>query len=90
MSHHHDRLDPRRWARVRRAAFDRDEWKCTACGSRGRLEAHHVIPLERGGAPYGLANVATMCRSCHIKHHRHDDGVEGRDNWLRMMEEMIR
>ncbi|MDE2752918.1 MAG: HNH endonuclease signature motif containing protein [Gemmatimonadota bacterium] len=60
----------RRWARTRRAAFDRDGWRCVECGRAGRLEAHHVTPLHKGGAPYDLDNLATLCRSCHIDRHR--------------------
>ena len=59
-----------RWARVRRAAFDRDGWRCRKCSKPGRLEAHHVTPLHEGGEPYDLANVETLCRRCHIAFHR--------------------
>ena len=58
------------WERIRRAAFERDGWRCRACGRPGRLEAHHVRPLERGGDPYDRANVETLCRGCHIDRHR--------------------
>ena len=63
-------IDRRRWARSRRAAFERDGWRCQACGQPGRLEAHHVRPLERGGAPYDLENISTRCRECHLAAHR--------------------
>ena len=69
----HDRarpIDRRRWARARRAAFERDGFRCLRCGRPGRLEAHHVRPLERGGEPYDLANIETRCRGCHIDAHR--------------------
>ena len=59
-----------RWERTRRAAFERDGWRCRACGRPGRLEAHHVRSLERGGAPFDLANLETLCRGCHIDRHR--------------------
>ena len=58
------------WARVRRAAFERDGWRCVECGRPGRLEAHHVTALHKGGAPYDLDNLETLCRSCHIDRHR--------------------
>ena len=59
-----------RWERTRRAAFERDGWRCRACGRAGRLEAHHVRPLERGGDPFDPDNLETLCRSCHIDLHR--------------------
>ncbi len=31
-------------------AFERDGWKCTQCGSRERLQAHHIEPVPRGMA----------------------------------------
>lgn len=70
MSRHHDRLNRRRWAVVRRQVFDRDGWRCVLCGRPGRLECDHIRPLEHGGAPYALDNLRTVCRGCSIKRHR--------------------
>lgn len=88
MSRHHARLDPRRWARVRRAAFERDGYRCTKCGAMGRLEAHHEPPLRDGADPYDLAGVRTLCRRCHIERHRPDAETPGRDAWRAMVEAM--
>ncbi|WP_419166411.1 HNH endonuclease [Candidatus Palauibacter sp.] len=63
-------INHRRWRRIRRRVFDRDGWRCTGCGRAGRLEAHHVVPLHAGGAPYDMANIAAVCRACHIETHR--------------------
>ena len=65
------KVNRRRWARVRRAALDRDSWRCQAegCGRAGLLEVHHVTPLEHGGAPFALSNTTTLCRSDHIRVH---------------------
>lgn len=82
MSSHHVRLDARRWAAVRHAAFDRDGWRCTACGKAGRLEAHHEPPLRDGADPYDLDGIRTLCRECHIERHRPDDMTPGRAGWL--------
>lgn len=70
MSAHHHQLDRRLWARARRAALTRDGWRCTVCSRPGRLEVHHLTPLEDGGEPYALENLATLCRQCHLDHHR--------------------
>ena len=66
----------RAWARARRAAFEPDGWRCTNCGQAGRLEAHHVVPLDDGGAAYDLANIRTLCRECHIDKHRREQSPE--------------
>ena len=88
MSKNHVRLDPRRWARVRRAAFERDGYRCTVCGRAGRLEAHHEPPLRAGADPYDLDGILSYCRACHIERHREDDMVPGRPAWLEFVAEM--
>ena len=62
----------RRWSRVRRRALDRDGWRCRKCGKAGILEVHHVKPLDDGGDD-SLDNLVTLCRGCHIDHHRRTD-----------------
>ncbi len=54
-------LRGRRWAWARRKVLDRDGWACVQCGKRTRLEVDHVRPLDRGGSPYGLDNLQTLC-----------------------------
>ncbi len=57
-----------RWRAVRMQAVRRDDWKCTQCGSRGKLEVHHSEPVQV--APeraYDLTNVVTLCRECHLQ-----------------------
>ena len=56
-----------RWARVRRAVLNRDGWWCRKCGRAGRLECDHVGPIDKGGAPWDIANLQTLCRGCHIE-----------------------
>ena len=62
MSHLHVPLNARRWTAVRRAAFERDGWRCVECGKAGRLEADHIVPLKRGGDPWDPANLQSLCR----------------------------
>ena len=82
MSNNHARLNAGRWALVRRQAFERDGWRCTACGQAGRLEAHHEPQLGAGGDPYDLAGIKTLCRACHIELHQADaDDTPGRAEW---------
>lgn len=76
MSKRHDRLNPRRWGRVRRAVFDRDGWRCVRCGRAGRLECDHVQPLDRGGDPWDPGNLQSLCRSCHVEKTRAENRRE--------------
>ena len=89
MSRHHNHLNARRWAAVRRAVFERDDYRCVECGRPGRLEAHHEPPLRAGADPYDLAGIKTLCRRCHIVRHRPDDMVEGRMAWLDALAELV-
>lgn len=57
---HHAALDRRRWALTRLRAFERDGWRCTGCGRAGKLEGHHIMPLEDGGAAYDIDNIRTL------------------------------
>ena len=66
---HKRMVQSRPWARARRAALDRDNWRCTKCGRAGRLEVHHRTPLKEDPEqnPYALHGLAALCRSCHFK-----------------------
>ena len=68
MSRYHTRLCARRWAAVRRVVFERDGWRCVSCGRTGRLEADHIVPLQRepGQNPYDPNGLQTLCRGCHL------------------------
>lgn len=63
--------DTLRWRRVRAQALARDEGHCTcsrllggSCGG-GTPHVHHLIPVEDGGDPFALENLATVCPSHH-------------------------
>ena len=51
---------------MRLQALDRDGWRCTKCGKRGRLEVDHKTRMGDGGAAYDLGNLQTLCRPCHF------------------------
>ena len=85
MSNQHVTINRRRWALVRRAAFERDGYRCRACGRPGRLEAHHEPPLRKGADPYRLEGVVTMCRDCHITHHREEGRTVDQLAWQKFV-----
>ena len=65
-----------RWDRARRAAKERDGWRCRLCGRAGRLEVDHVLPLHKGGPEFDPANMQTLCRACHVNKTNVENGVK--------------
>ena len=62
--------DLQEWRRLRRAACERDGWRCTVegCGAVGALEVHHKLSVrERPDLALELDNLVTVCRSCHFR-----------------------
>ena len=70
----------KKWAKVRRAAINRDSGLCQICyelykEGLGKLrqveEVHHVIPiLANWNIRYYLGNVICLCRDCHKDIHK--------------------
>ena len=88
-----DTVRRRRWARVRRAVFERDGWRCVKCGKPGRLECDHIAPLQRepGQDPYDPNGLQTLCRVCHIEKTRGENGHEPTPDeleWRALLEEI--
>ncbi len=46
----------------------RDGFTCQLCGSRSRLQVHHVKPRARGGDD-SVTNLLTLCHACHASVH---------------------
>src|SRR5207245_3768794 len=54
---------------LRIACLMRDHYTCQQCGKQNtRLEAHHLIFRKHGGKNT-LANLLTLCETCHHKLH---------------------
>ena len=41
---------------------------CCNCGSKEKMEYHHVVPLKMGGTN-NLTNIKPVCQECHCKAH---------------------
>lgn len=55
------------WAEIRLAVFQRDDFTCTYCQSRGvQLECDHIVPVAKGGM-HEMDNLTTACRPCNRK-----------------------
>jgi len=42
---------------------------CEKCGTKVATVAHHVIPIDQGGAKLDQDNMLAVCRGCHEKIH---------------------
>ena len=57
--------------------FDRDGWRCVACGNAGRLECDHVVALhvDPDQDPYDPAGCQTLDRPCHVAKTRRENSA---------------
>lgn len=68
--------DPR-WRPLRDLVFHRDLYTCQRCGVHANaldhsLHADHIVPLRKGGAPFELGNLQTLCRKCNLDKRKED------------------
>jgi len=63
----------------RNAVYARDRWNCQKCGvhcAKGNSVAHHVEDFANNlEQRFEVLNGETLCRKCHINHHRKDDPI---------------
>lgn len=53
----------------KKAVLERDKNTCQDCGSKELVEAHHKLPIGKGGT-WDLLNGVALCERCHLKRHR--------------------
>ena len=53
---------------MRRVTLEARGYRCERCKGPGKLEVHHIIPLEYGGDETP-DNLEVLCRDCHIDEH---------------------
>ena len=57
------------WKRLRLAALQAANWRCSRCQRYGN-QAHHKVPLHLGGPELpDLSGLEVLCRSCHFQQH---------------------
>lgn len=59
--------NPQHWHNIRKAALERDGYRCVTCNSTEGLNCHHRT-YERWGREW-LEDVSTLCRECHEVFH---------------------
>ncbi len=55
------------WRAIRETVLVRAHGACQACGSRSRLEVHHVCKRAQGGSDFDLDQLVALCRACHSR-----------------------
>jgi len=54
------------WDRTRKDILERDHHTCQCCGTKSRLEIHHIIPF-RISQNNTYNNLITLCKTCHLR-----------------------
>jgi len=52
------------WNIIRRRVYIRDSNRCVLCGKKGKLNAHHIIPVKIS-KDNSMSNLVTVCDVCH-------------------------
>lgn len=66
-----------RWKSVRLTVKRRDGFRCVSCGGIGSLEVDHIKPVRtHPELAFDLANLQTLCASCHAKKTRIEIGLD--------------
>ena len=73
--------------RMRRRILDAHGWRCARCGRAGRLELHHVTPIDKGGEDIE-SNLQPLCRPCHFEIHARKPGPD-RSAWRAELARML-
>lgn len=73
---------PSNWDSIRQEVYQRDEYRCQNCESRGgpdseiELHAHYAVPLSQGGLN-NTSNLHTLCKRCHNAAHSRGQAAIG-------------
>lgn len=71
ISKENDRHDSNEYKQWRSQVYQRDNYKCTKCGSKHKINAHHIYSWSNyPELRYDIKNGVTLCEECHIKIHQ--------------------
>lgn len=54
------------WDTIRKRVYQRDGYRCVMCGKKGKLHAHHIVPV-RVSKDNSMNNLVSVCNKCHRK-----------------------
>ena len=59
-----DDLYSKNWENIRKLVYRRDGNRCVLCGQKGKLHAHHLVPV-RISHDNSISNLVSVCEKCH-------------------------
>jgi hypothetical protein len=62
-------LKTKYWKKVRAMVFNRDKKTCQKCGSKKKIQAHHLTYENHKNELNHLEDLITLCEDCHKKEH---------------------
>ena len=66
-----DNRDSNQYKNWRKNVYERDNYKCVSCGSKEKINAHHILSWNHYSEKrYDVDNGITLCEKCHIKIHQ--------------------
>jgi HNH endonuclease len=54
------------WDEIRHKVYERDGHRCVICGKKGKLHAHHIVPVKLSH-DNSMTNLVTLCGKHHLK-----------------------
>lgn len=54
------------WDGIRKKVYQRDGYRCVLCGKKGKISAHHIVPVKVS-KDNSLSNLVSVCDKCHRK-----------------------
>ena len=71
ISKNNDRRDSNDYKKWRYEVYKKDNFCCTKCGSKEKLNAHHIKSWHNyPELRYEVNNGITFCEKCHIEYHK--------------------
>jgi len=64
------------WRYVRKLVVERDGKKCTKCGDKKSLQAHHLTYANHYNEHKHLEDLVTLCSNCHKEEHKRLDIIK--------------
>ena len=71
ISKENNNRDSNEYKQWRKQVYQRDNYECKKCGSKIKLNAHHILSWKYyPNLRYEVSNGITLCENCHIKIHQ--------------------
>ena len=77
------------WLALREQALARDRGLCVRCNREGFVNSaeavHHIRHIRKGGDPWDIDNLQSLCRTCHEGEHT----AKERGTWATFVDELL-